>query len=609
MIKGTSMWQKLRFLHLTFACILFGVSHCYAIGNFNGVDGDGKKRDEIITFIRDSKIGSGRGDVYVALSNGLSFGKGMKWHDFFCLSNEIPAVGDFNGDGRDDIVTFIRDTKSGGGRWDVYVALSTGSSFGKGMKWHNYFCVGNEIPAVGDFNGDGKDDIITFVRDTKSGSERGDVWVALSTGSSFGQGMKWHNFFCVGNEIPAVGDFNGDGKDDLVTFVRDTKSGGERGDVWVTLSNGSSFGKGMKWHNYFCISNEIPAVGDFNGDGKDDIVTFVRDTKSGGERGDVWVALSTGASFGKGMKWHDYFSVSNEIPAVGDFNGDGEDDLVTFVHETKSGGERGDVWVTLSNGSSFGPGMKWHGYFSVLDEVPTTFAAVMPYYMFAKSYEDQDSQFVGYASNEEERFWDNVWDFKDEFENTWPCTQYYWGERRFLQENHLKFVDSADLAYVSGHGSSSYIALSKGEGCGLTNSSWGSWSSNSRKGDLEYIAFESCSVLSLSGNWWERWRSTPNKKGPFSGLHLACGFTNKHKESPVFELSDEFAENLEDGFCVRWAWLEATDDEDDWVWFHNNIGCVIYLKPHKYETIWGHKAKDRWYHDSDYKIYAEYWVY
>jgi len=351
------------------------------------------------------------------------------------------------------------------------------------------------------------------------------------------------------------------------------------------------------------------AVGDFNGDGKDDIVTFIRDTKTGAGRGDVYVALSTGKGFGPGQKWHNFFCITNEIPAVGDFNGDGKDDIVTFVHETKTGGGRGDVWVALSNGSSFGSASVWHGFFTVNDEVPITLAAVLPYYIFAKSFEDNDSQFVGYASNEESRFWDNVWDFKDEFQNTWPCSQYYWGERRFLQEDHLKFVDSADLAFISGHGSSSYIILSKGQGCSLTQSSWGSWSSNSRKGDLEYIAFESCSVLSRSDNWRARWMSTPNKKRPFSGLHVACGFTGVHKESPVVELSDEFAENLEDGFSVRWAWLEATDDEDDWVWFHDNEGCVFFIRPHKYERYWQHNSRDRWYHDSDYQLDANYWDY
>ncbi|MBA3490363.1 MAG: VCBS repeat-containing protein [Longispora sp.] len=261
-------------------------------GDFNG---DG--RDDLVTFTRGSAA-----DVYVALSNGSGFtGTGVKWHDFFAVNNEIPLIGDFNGDGKDDIATFTRGSAA-----DVYVALSTGSSFvGTGVKWHDFFAVNNEIPMVGDFNGDGKDDIVTFTRGSAA-----DVYVALSNGRSFaGTSVKWHDFFAVNNEIPAIGDFNGDGKADLATFTR-----GNTGDVYVALSNGSGFtGTGVKWHDWFSINNEIPGVGDFNGDGRDDLVTFTR-----GSAADVYVALSTRSSFsGTSVKWHDFFAVNNEIPQPG----------------------------------------------------------------------------------------------------------------------------------------------------------------------------------------------------------------------------------------------------------------------------------------------------
>jgi hypothetical protein len=31
------------------------------------------------------------GDVYVARSSGGGFGTGEKWHEFFCLGGELPA--------------------------------------------------------------------------------------------------------------------------------------------------------------------------------------------------------------------------------------------------------------------------------------------------------------------------------------------------------------------------------------------------------------------------------------------------------------------------------------------------------------------------------------
>ena len=310
-------------------------------GDFNG-----DRRTDIVTFTRGSAA-----DVYVALSNGSRFvGTGVKWHDFFAVGNEIPAVGDFNGDGRDDIATFTRGSAA-----DVYVALSNGSRFvGTGVKWHDFFATGREIPAVGDFNGDGRDDIVTFTRGNPA-----DVYVALSNGSRFvGTGVKWHDFFAANSEVPAVGDFNGDHRDDIVTFTR-----GSAADVYVALSNGRRFvGTGVKWHDFFAVGNESPGVGDFNGDGRDDIVTFTR-----GSAADVYVARSNGTRFvGTGVKWHDFFAVGREIPGTGDFNRDGRDDIVTFTR-----GSAADVYVARSNGSSFvGTGVKWHDFFAVGNEIP-----------------------------------------------------------------------------------------------------------------------------------------------------------------------------------------------------------------------------------------------
>ncbi|MET8257927.1 N-acetylmuramoyl-L-alanine amidase [Micromonospora sp. NPDC005205] len=312
----------------------------YLAGSPTDFTGDG--RDDIVAFTQGSL-----NDVYVATSTGNAFaGTSVKWNDFFGLNGETLLSGDVNSDGRDDVIAFTHGTLG-----DVYVALSTGTSFGGGQKWHEWFAPGAEVGAVGDVNGDGRDDIIAFTHDTNA-----DVYVALSTGTSFGPGLKWHEYFSIPGEYPALGDVNGDGRDDIITF---TQGPATASDVIVSLSTGSGFGAPQTWHDLFAVGTEQPRVGDINGDGRDDIVTFTCNADA-----DVYAAVSTGTSFvGTTVKWNDLFCLPGEFPYLGDYNGDGKDDIVAFTK-----GSFNDVHVGLSTGTTFLGATKWHDFFGLNGE-------------------------------------------------------------------------------------------------------------------------------------------------------------------------------------------------------------------------------------------------
>ncbi|WP_030330577.1 FG-GAP repeat domain-containing protein [Micromonospora parva] len=160
-------------------------THAIAGGSATDVTGDG--RNDIVAFTQNALA-----DVYVGTSTGSSYtGTSAKWNDFFSLGGETATTGDINGDGRDDIVTFTCNADA-----DVYAAVSTGTSFvGTTVKWNDLFCLPGEFPYLGDYNGDGKDDIVAFTKGSFN-----DVHVGLSTGTSFLGATRWHDFFGLPNE-------------------------------------------------------------------------------------------------------------------------------------------------------------------------------------------------------------------------------------------------------------------------------------------------------------------------------------------------------------------------------------------------------------------------
>ncbi|MFT3848681.1 MAG: FG-GAP-like repeat-containing protein [Propionivibrio sp.] len=223
-------------------------------------------------------------------------------------------TGDFNGDGKTDMMVSV-----GGGNWNV--CLSTGSGFSCATWYSNNGGTASST-LTGDFNGDGKTDMMVSVG--------GGNWnVCLSTGSGFSCSTWYSNNGGTASST-LTGDFNGDGKTDMMVSI-----GG--GNWNVCLSTGSGFSCST-WYSNNGGTASSTLTGDFNGDGKTDMMVSI-----GG--GNWNVCLSTGSGFSCST-WYSNNGGTASSTLTGDFNGDGKTDMMVSV-----GG--GNWNVCLSTGSGF----------------------------------------------------------------------------------------------------------------------------------------------------------------------------------------------------------------------------------------------------------------
>jgi VCBS repeat protein len=304
--SGTAMCQTLEFFgsEISTPVNIAGVTQGVVVGDFNG---DGKPDLALVTsggFLQLQPT-----IIAILLGNGDgTFRKGGVYTTTGTNSQTV-VVGDFNGDGKQDLVV-----PNFGGIFlppDISVLLGNGDGT---FQPATSVPLGGKYPctwlAAGDFNKDGKLDLAAT-----SGSASNQVDVLLGNGDgtfqtpvpyAAGTGSSW-----IG-----AADFNGDGKMDLVTTDYNT------GTILVLLGNGDGT---------FQVQASIPVgagisygvVGDFNGDGKADLAI------SGGFSGNVSVLVGKGDGTFQAPK---NYAVGSDLQsiAMADFDGDGKIDLAVI---------------------------------------------------------------------------------------------------------------------------------------------------------------------------------------------------------------------------------------------------------------------------------------
>ena len=202
-----------------------------------------------------------------------------------------------------------------------------------------------EICGTGDFNNDGQTDILWRYYGAGPYQGLNDIW--YMNGTTFLSESVFSQVIDTDWRIAGTGDFNGDGQTDILW--RNYGTGPNQGMNHIWLMNGSVVTGEVPFSQVLDTAWRIDGTGDFNADGQTDILW--RYYGAGPYQGlnDIWFMVN--ATFAGEAIFSQIVDTSWEIAALGDYNGDGQTDILWRYYGT--GPFQGLIDVWYMHGTTF----------------------------------------------------------------------------------------------------------------------------------------------------------------------------------------------------------------------------------------------------------------